>query len=210
MDKIKLVIADDHQLIRQGIRQIIELEIDMEVIDEACNGEQAVEVILKYKPDIAIVDINMPILNGIQVIEKLKELNCQTKIIILTIHNDRDYLMKTVQLGAWGYVLKDAESNILIEAIRKVYNGETYIPSNLATQFIREFINVSSNNENQLTEREIEVLKLISNGMSNKEIAAALFISEKTVKNHISNIFRKLDINDRTQAAIFAIKHGLN
>jgi DNA-binding NarL/FixJ family response regulator len=210
MEKIKVVIADDHPLIRQGIKQIIELESDINVIGQAANGEEAVKMILELNPDVCLVDINMPILNGIQAIQKLKELNCKCKPIVLTIHNDRDYLIKAIQLGAYGYVLKDAEAQVLIDAIRKVYKGESYIPSSLAAELIKGYGNSAKDeNEEQLTERETEVLKLIADGKSNKEIGGELFISEKTVKNHISNIFRKLNINDRTQAAIYAIKNGL-
>lgn len=210
MGKINIVIADDHSLVRQGIKQVIEFESDIEVVGEASNGEEAVKIISQFIPDIVLLDINMPILNGIQVIQRLKELNINSKIIMLTIHNDKDYLMKAVQLGAMGYVLKDADTSVLLEAIKNVYNNQKYIPSDLAAELIKGYgSNSNKGQENYLTEREIEVIRTIADGMSNKEIASALFISEKTVKNHISNIFKKLDINDRTQAAIFAIKHGI-
>lgn len=208
--QINIVVADDHPVVRQGIIQIIELESDIKVIGQASNGEEAVNVARELKPDIILMDINMPILNGIQAMQKLKDEGLNYKVIVLTIHTEKEYLMKTVQLGASGYVLKDSEAKVLIDAIRKVYNGGTYIPSDLATELIKGYNTQShKNNDDELTDREIEVIKAIAEGMSNKEIASVLYISEKTVKNHISNIFRKLEINDRTQAAIYAIKHGI-
>lgn len=210
MSTINVLIADDHPIVRQGISQILELEDDIEVVGKATNGEEAVKMVCNLKPDVVLMDINMPILNGIQAMQRLKEEGCESKVIVLTIHTEKEYLIKTVQLGALGYVLKDAESSILIEAIRKVHNGGTYIPSDLAAELIKGYgAALKKSEDNELTERELEVLKAIADGMSNKEIASALYISEKTVKNHISNIFRKLNISDRTQAAIYAIKHGL-
>lgn len=207
---IEIVIADDHPVVRQGITQILELESDIKVIGQASNGEEAVNVVHELKPNIVLMDINMPILNGIQAMQKLKDDGIDCKVIVLTIHSEKEYLMKTVQLGASGYVLKDSEANVLIDAIRKVYNGGTYIPSDLAAELIKGYNTQPPKNEqDELTDREIEVIKTIAEGMSNKEIASALYISEKTVKNHISNIFRKLEISDRTQAAIYAIKHGI-
>lgn len=208
--QINVVVADDHPVVRQGITQILELENDIKVIGQASNGKEAVNVVRELKPDIVLMDINMPILNGIQAMQKLKDDGVDSKIIVLTIHTETEYLVKTVQLGASGYVLKDAEANVLIDAIRRVYNGGTYIPSDLAAELIKGYnTKPQIKDEEELTDREIEVIKAIAEGMSNKEIAAALFISEKTVKNHISNIFRKLDISDRTQAAIYAIKHRI-
>lgn len=208
METINIVIVDDHSIVRQGIKQIIELEENMRVVGEAINGEEAVELICELKPHIALMDINMPKLNGIGAIKKLKEAGCPSKIIVLTIHADKEYLTEAIQLGACGYILKEAEASVLIDTINKVFRGETYIPSNLATELIREYGRTPSN-DNKLTEREIEVLKYIAEGATNKEISAKLYISEKTVKNHISSIFRKLNIYDRTQAAIFAIRHGI-
>ena len=209
MDIINIVIADDHLLVRQGIKQIIELQQNIKVIGEASNGEEAINIIKQLNPQVALIDINMPVKNGIEVLKSLKESKLLIKTIMLTIHTEKEYLVEAVKLGADGYVLKDADSDILIDAINKVYNGESVIPSHLVTELIKNYRNPLSKNENELTEREIEVLRAISDGLSNKEIASRLFISEKTVKNHISNIFRKLDISDRTQAAIYAIKHEI-
>jgi len=210
---IRILIADDHSLVRQGLKQIVELEEDLKVIAQASNGAESVDLALKYKPDVILMDINMPVMNGIQAITCLKEKKCPSKIIILTIHTDREYLIKIVQLGAQGYVLKDADSDVLINAIHTVYKGETFIQPNMAIELIKEFSNgkvpSQAKEKELLTQRELEVLELIAEGMLNKEIASALYISEKTVKNHVSNIFRKLNVSDRTQAAIYAFKHNI-
>ena len=214
MDKITIIIVDDHSLMRQGLKQIIELEDDMQVIGQAINGEEAIEMTKRLRPDVVLMDINMPIKNGLQAIQELKENNISSKVIVLTIHEDREYLFKTLQMGAEGYVLKDAESGILISAIRSVFSGQNYIQPNMTRELVKEFTRITKHDkvkpqENTLTEREIEVLELIAEGMLNKQIAKALYISEKTVKNHVSNIFKKLNVSDRTQAAIFALKHNI-
>jgi DNA-binding NarL/FixJ family response regulator len=214
MNKISVVVADDHSLMRQGLKQIIELEDDMFVIGQAINGEEAIEIVKKLKPDIVLMDINMPIVNGLQAIQALKDANVPSKIIVLTIHEDREYLFKTLQMGAEGYVLKDAEAGILISAIRSVYNGQNYIQPNMTRELVKEFTRITKHekakiSENLLTAREIEVIELIAEGRLNKQIAKELFISEKTVKNHVSNIFKKLNVSDRTQAAIYALKYNI-
>ncbi len=161
------------------------------------------------------MDINMPKKNGLQALELIKQNDPDAKIIMLTIHSDREYLFEALQLGASGYVLKDADGYVLIEAIRKVYEGEMYIQPTMAKELVMEFKRYahngknSSKKENILSEREIEVLRLVAKGLLNKEIAQTLYISEKTVKNHISNIFKKLKVSDRTQAAVYALKHNL-
>ncbi len=214
MNKIRVMIADDHAMVRQGLKTILELEEDICVVSQASNGEEAVAMAKKVGPDIILMDINMPVINGLQAIKMLKQEPVNYKIIVLTLHQDREYLFKTLQLGCEGYVLKDAESSVLIEAIRNVYRDQTYIQPNMTGELVKEFNRVTLYEQdksivNNLTNREVEVLKLIAEGMINKEIAKTLFISEKTVKNHISNIFKKLDVNDRTQAAIYAFKHNI-
>jgi len=215
MDKIKVLLADDHSMVRQGLKQIIEMEDDIVVIAQASDGNEAVKLAKEKKPDVILMDINMPQTNGLQAIKELKESGEHYKIIVLTIHQEREYLFKTLQMGAEGYVLKDAEASVLIDAIRSVYNGQTYIQPNMTKELVQEFnrmtLQESSKkySECDLTAREIEVLKLIAEGMLNKEIARALYISEKTVKNHVSNIFKKLNVSDRTQAAIYAFKHNI-
>lgn len=212
--KIRVLIADDHPLFRQGIKQILELEKDIIVVAQAANGNDAVQLAREHKPDVILMDINMPGSNGLQAIKEIKDENISSKIIVLTIHEDREYLIKTIQMGAEGYVLKDAEPQVLIDAIRNVHIGQSYIQPNMTKELVMEFNrltlhNKDRNGENRLTAREREVLKLIAEGMINKEIATKLYISEKTVKNHVSSIFRKLNVSDRTQAAIYAIKHNI-
>lgn len=211
--KIRVLIADDHALMRQGLKQILELEEDIEVVGLAVNGEDTLKKSQQLKPDIILLDINMPQMNGIQALRRLKDMGTDARIIMLTIHEDKEYLFETINIGASGYVLKDAESSSLTKAIRDVYAGDSYIHPSLASSLVREF-NKRGNHDDEfkrerLTRREYEVLILIAEGRNNKEIAESLFISEKTVKNHVSNIFKKIDVNDRTQAAIYAYKHNI-
>lgn len=214
MKTINVVVADDHSMVRQGIKQILELEPDIVVSAQASNGKEAVDVSETYKPDVVLMDINMPILNGLQAVKEMRDRGLESKVIMLTIHEDREYLFKSLQSGAQGYVLKDAEPSVLIDAIRNVASGETYIQSNMTTELVKEFNRVTKRErerefETNLTAREVEVLNLIADGLLNKEIAKKLYISEKTVKNHVSSIFRKLNVCDRTQAAIYAFKNNL-
>ncbi len=215
MERIRIMLAEDHSMIRQGLRQLIELENDIKVVSEASNGEEAVSYFFMEQPDVVLMDINMPKLNGLQALEAIKQKSPDAKIIMLTIHQDREYLFKALQLGANGYVLKDADGTVLIEAIRKVNLGDAYIQPTMARELIVEFKRYTSGEtgasrkNNLLSDRELEVLALIAKGLLNKEIAKKLFISEKTVKNHISNIFKKLNVSDRTQAAVYALKNNL-
>ena len=210
MEPVNIIIIDDHSLVREGIKQLLELDGDIKVKGEAGNGEEGIELIQTTNPDVVLLDINMPIMNGLQMLQKLRENKIEVKILILTIHNEIEYLAKAVEIGINGYVLKDSDSEILKKAIFTIHEGETYIQPNLAP-LLNEKINFQEENAaiNDLTKREVEVLKLLAEGLFNKEIAYKLSISEKTVKNHVSNIFRKIEVFDRTQAAVFAIKNNL-
>lgn len=211
-EQIKVLIAEDHSMIRSGLKQLLELEQDIKVIAECSDGKMAVEKYREVKPDVILMDINMPVQNGLEALEGIRDFDPDVKAVMLTIHQDRDYLLKALEIGALGYILKDADARALIEAVRSVYEGQTYIQPVMARELVNEYKRIRSGADdprNQLTEREKEVLKLLSKGMLNKEIADALFISEKTVKNHISSIFRKLNVQDRTQAAVYAIKNRL-
>lgn len=212
---ITVMIADDHVLMRQGIKQILELEDDIDVIAQAGDGEETIEKAVAYNPDVILLDINMPRLNGIEVLRRFKDLGVASKIIMLTIHDDKEYLCETMKIGANGYVLKDSDADSLIKAIRDVYIGKTYIQPSIASMLVTE-INSKDKSANKdllkidsLSKREYEVLTLVAEGLNNKEIADRLFISEKTVKNHVSNIFKKIDVNDRIQAAIFAFRTNI-
>lgn len=211
------MIADDHSMVREGLTQLIELEDDIEVVAQAGDGQEALEQIENTVPDVVLLDINMPKMNGLDVLKKLKEENHPSRIIILTIHNEVEYLLKAVEIGVNGYVLKDSEADVLVKAIRSVYMGDSYIQPNMATQLYKKMNNQHENEEklqiskqiSRLTKREMQVLKLVTIGLLNKEIAHRLEISEKTVKNHVSNIFKKIEVSDRTQAAVFAIKNRI-
>lgn len=202
---INILIADDHVLLRQGLKQIIELEEDMKVIYQASDGEEAYNAAKKISPDIILMDINMPNINGIKAAKMLKNDNPKNKIMFLTIYNDKEYLMEALKIGVEGYILKDADSDELIKAIRTISNGGVYIHPSL----VSEIENLDTDEcKKELTDREMQILSLIAEGYSNKEIADKLFLSEKTVKNHVYNIFRKLDVKDRTQAAIYLLKNN--
>lgn len=208
---IKLLIADDHSMVREGLIQLLELETDLEVVGQASNGKEALDMIELKDPDVLLLDINMPVMNGIELLTKLKQKKKDIKVLILTIHDEVEYLLKAVEIGCDGYILKDSNSTLLKRAIYAVHNGESYIQPNLIPALNAGLIHKSSANSklNDLTKREIEVLKLLAEGLFNKEIAYKLDISERTVKNHVSNIFKKIDVSDRTQAAVFAIKNEL-
>ena len=209
---INVMIADDHSMVREGIKQLLELDGDIVVVAEANTGKQCMELLDEKRTDVLLLDINMPDMNGLKVLQKLREQKKNVRVLILTIHNEIEYLVKAVEIGVDGYVLKDSNSSVLKKAIYNVYNGETFIQPELAPllKIKLDERSTNSNNVNDLlTKREIEVLELLAEGLFNKEIAFNLAISEKTVKNHVSNIFRKINVSDRTQAAVYAIKNNL-
>jgi Response regulator containing a CheY-like receiver domain and an HTH DNA-binding domain len=206
------MIADDHSMVREGLKQLLELDGDIIVNAEASNGQMCIDLLDETQTDVLLLDINMPILNGLQVLQYLKDNKKKVKVLILTIHNEVEYLMRAVEIGVDGYVLKDSDSSVLKKAIFSIYKGEVFIQPELAPLLkikMEEKINKADSEEEYLTKREIEVLKLIAEGLFNKEIAYMLNISEKTVKNHVSNIFKKIDVSDRTQAAVYAIKNNI-
>lgn len=208
---ITVMITDDHSMIREGLKNLLELDGDIKVIAEAENGVECLEQLNQYSPDILLLDINMPKMNGLEVLQNIKERHLKVKVLVLTVHNEVEYLMKAIDIGVEGYILKDSESDELKKAINAVYSGETYIQPNLIPRLNAKMIekNKYVDKIECLTNRELEVLKLLSVGMFNKEIAEDLSISERTVKNHVSNIFKKLEVTDRTQAAVFAIRNNL-
>lgn len=211
MEKIKVMIADDHNMIREGIKQLLEFDGSIKVVAEASNGVECLEKLEFYKPDVLLLDINMPEKNGIDVLKQMKANNSDIKVLILTVHNEMEYLITAVDIGVDGYILKDSKSSELKNAIRMVINGENYIQPSMIPALNSHLININTDKEKifSLTNRELEVLIQVANGMFNKEIATNLNISERTVKNHISNIFKKIDVSDRTQAAVFAIKNNI-
>lgn len=211
MEKISVMIADDHSMIREGLKQLLEFDGSIEVVGEASNGVECLEKLKECNPEVLLLDINMPEKNGIEVLKQMKEEKNGIKVLILTVHNEMDYLMKAVDIGVDGYILKDSESSELKRAIKAVRDGENYIQPSLIPALNSQLLSRDTDKDkiSFLTNRELEVLVQVANGMFNKEIATNLNISERTVKNHISNIFKKIDVSDRTQAAVFAIKNNI-
>ena len=208
---IKFMLADDHVLIREGIRQLLEFDGTIEVIEEVNDGDECLEKLSNVMPDLLLLDINMPNKNGVEVLAEIRKKNLPIKVLMLTVHNEIDYLIKAVDIGVDGYIVKDSGSVELKKAINSIMNGENYIQPNLIPALNKRLVARDSDQDkiDLLTNREIEVLIQVANGMFNKEIANSLGISERTVKNHVSNIFKKIDVNDRTQAAVFAIKNDI-
>jgi len=217
---IKIVIADDHALLRQGIRNVLELEDDLQVIGEAGDGEEAVKKAAQLVPDILLLDINMPKINGLEVIKQVIAQQPKVRIIVLTMHDDKNYVIEVIKAGAVGYLLKDIEPGMLVKAIRTVYEGESFIYPCLAKKLFSEINRqhvrkleeakvIERTKDERLSYRETEVLEMVCKGMSNQDVAKHLFLSEKTVKNHLTNIFRKIGVTDRTQAVLYAIKNKI-
>lgn len=227
--KIRIITADDHQLTREGLKRIIEMEDDMEVVAECGDGIQVLELCNIHHPDVVLMDINMPVENGVTATERMRELFPNVKVLILSIHDDETYVFETLRKGASGYLLKDLEAEVLIQAIRAVVDGYAYIHPKVTGKLINQLRRMTYLEENgtlsaeparkdtevkfvaektPLTRREAEVLRLMAEGKSNKAIGEQLFISEKTVKNHVSSILQKMEVDDRTQAVITSIKRG--
>ena len=205
------MIADDHSLIREGIKQLLEFDGCIEVVAEAAHGVECLEKLECCMPDVLLLDINMPEKNGLEVLDEIKKKDYDFKVLILTVHNELEYLIKAVDMGVDGYILKDSESTELKKAIQAVQSGENYIQASLIPALNNRLANrdIDKDKIDSLTSRELEVLIQVARGMFNKEIAMNLNISERTVKNHVSNIFKKIDVSDRTQAAVFAIKNNI-
>lgn len=217
MDRIRVLIADDHALLRQGLRQILEMEKDMDIVGEASTGNEVLKLHKQLSPDVILLDISMPGISGVEVAKEIKKEKGETGIVMLTIHDSEEYLFEAIKAGVNGYVLKDVDPEILIEVIRSCKAGSTYLHPQVTGKVIDKLNRLSDMAQGHaqgnpalevLTERELDVLRLMAEGAGNKEIANKLYISEKTVKNHATNIFRKLDVADRTQAVIEALKRG--
>lgn len=208
---IRVLIADDHHVVRRGLLFFLKTQKDIEVIGEAKNGMEAVELVKSLQPDIVLMDFVMPEMDGIQATKKIKAKWPQVHILMLTSFSDKDHVLPAIEAGAAGYQLKDIEPDELVNSIRQIIRGENIIHPAATTQLeetLREEENLP-HVKNALTPRERDVLAELTKGKSNREIASSLFVTEKTVKTHISNIFTKLDVQDRTQAALYAVKHGL-
>lgn len=208
---IKVMLTDDHGLVREGVKSLLESSENIEVIGEAKDGIECLEKLKNIKPDLLLLDISMPNMNGIETLQKIKEIDNSLKVLIVTVHNEIDYLIKAVDIGVNGYILKDSNSSDLKNAIDTIMNGKSYFQPSLISDMNSKISdrNVDVERSKSLTKRELEILIQVAKGMLNKEIAINLDISERTVKNHISNIFKKINVSDRTQAAIFAIKNNI-
>lgn len=208
---IRVMLVDDHTLIREGIKQLLEFDGFTEVIDQASDGAECLEKLQYVQPDILLLDINMPNVNGIEVLEEIKKKDIPVKVLMLTVHSEAEYIIQAVDNGANGYILKNSGSEELKKAIQSVMEGDSYIQPSLIPSLNSRLVNRDIDKEKiaALTKRELEILTQIAGGMFNKEIAMNLNISERTVKNHISNIFKKIDVSDRTQAAVFAIRNNI-
>jgi DNA-binding NarL/FixJ family response regulator len=208
---IKVLLVDDQSLIRQGLKALLELEPDLEVVGDAENGEIAIHLIEELSPDVVLIDIRMPVMDGVAATREIQKRFPEIKVLVLTTFDDDEYVKAALQNGAMGYLLKDTPSEELAVAIRAVYKGYTQLGPGIVKKLLTQFSSVTPTQSSppppslaELTPREKEVLRLIATGANNREIAQELYISEGTVKNHVTNILNRLDLRDRTQAAIFA------
>jgi DNA-binding NarL/FixJ family response regulator len=208
-DTIQILLVEDQTLMRQGLKTILDLEPGLRVIGEASDGEYGVKLALELRPDVVLMDVQMPRLNGVEATAQLCRQWPKAKVIILTTFDRDDYVYQGVRAGALGYLLKDAPAHQLIETIRRVHAGEVFIQPEIASRALREMMRPTTSTIESLSEREREVLVLLAQGASNKDMAEKLFITEGTVKNHVSNILAKLQAENRTQAADIARKQGL-
>ncbi|MCM3692289.1 response regulator [Neobacillus niacini] len=210
---IRILIADDHHVVRRGLAFFLKTQRDIEIIGEAGNGKEAVELARTLKPDLILMDLVMPEMDGIEATKIIKTELPEIKIMMLTSFSDQDHVIPALEAGASGYQLKDIEPDELINCIKKIMSGENQLHPKATSHLLANLSNKDKKDDNrlisELTKRELDVLKEIAKGKSNKEIASSLFITEKTVKTHVSNLLAKLELADRTQAALFAVKNQL-
>lgn len=219
---INIVLIDDHKLFREGIKKILDFETDFRIVAEGDDGSEALELVREHRPDIVLMDINMPEMNGVEATTKLIDQFPDVHVIILSIHDDESYVSHALKTGARGYLLKEMDSDSLIEAIKVVHDGGSYLHPKVTHNLVQEFRRLAREKDSTspeqrieykkplhiLTKRECQVLQLMAEGNSNRAISEKLYISEKTVKNHVSNILQKMKVKDRTQAVVKAIRNG--
>ncbi len=212
----RILLVDDQGLFREGLRTLLSVQLDLDVVGEAKNGEEAIQAVASLKPQIVLMDVHMPVLDGVTATRRLHETHPDCRVIMLTTFDDDEYVFEGLRAGAVGYMLKDAPSEKLFEAIRAAARGESFLEPSIAAKVIAEFARVTQNSAARpqplaepLSERELEILRLVASGASNKEIATALVIADGTVKNHVTNILGKLGVSDRTQAALKAKELGI-
>jgi two-component system, NarL family, response regulator DegU len=223
-NKLRIVLIDDHQLFREGVKRILSMEDNLEVVAEGNDGGEVIDLVRQNQPDVVLMDVNMPEVNGIDATRSLVETFPNVKVLILSIHDDEAYVTQVLKSGASGYLLKEMDTEALIEAVKVVGQGGAYVHPKVTYNLIKEYRRLATDGGGEtevgfreveyrrplhlLTRRECEVLQLMTDGKSNRAIGEALYISEKTVKNHVSNILQKMGMNDRTQAVVEAIKNG--
>lgn len=214
---VRVMIVDDHAIVRTGLRALLQTEADIGVVGEAGTLKEAVKRAIELKPDVVLMDINLPDGSGIEATRLIKEGSPETQVMMLTVYDDQDTVLKAVQAGAVGYVLKDIPPEYMVRAIRSVHTDKTMLHPTIARKLVerlavteKEVMLFNFRKGPGLTEREIDVLKGVSEGLSDKEIALRLFLSEPTVKSHLRSIFQKLHIRNRAMAAAYAVKHGLS
>lgn len=208
-DVIKVVIADDHQVVLDGFMARLQMEPEIEVIGTASNGLEAVERVKQLKPDVVLMDVSMPIMNGIEATKMIREENPQAKILMLTMHDNREYIMKVMQVGAVGYMLKEISADKMVQAIKTVNQGSTYFCESVTQTLFSQEVVPASQKPNPLSRREEAVLKLVAQGHSSKKVAAMLNISYRTVETHRQNIKHKLDLHSTAELAKYAVERGL-
>jgi NarL family two-component system response regulator LiaR len=208
-ERIRVLLVDDHAVVRQGLRAFLQLQPDIEVVAEAASGPAALEAAASHEPDVVVMDLIMPGGDGVSAIARLKQANPGIRVLVLSSFADDDQVFSSMQAGAEGYLLKDVEPDDLAAAIRQVYRGQPALHPDVATLLMRRVVEPRPTVLEQLTPRELDVLRLVVEGFANKEIARRLAITEKTVKTHVSSILQKLNVTDRTGAAVLAIRRGL-
>jgi DNA-binding NarL/FixJ family response regulator len=216
-ERLRVLIADDHQLFRRGLRMVLEDEHDIEVVAEAGDGRETVELAREHAPDVVVLDVRMPVLSGIEAAREIRAEQPGTRILVLTISDDEDDLYEAIKAGANGYLLKEISIDEIGDAVRQIHAGQSLISPAMATKLLDEFAALVRKDEEpkekvpapRLTPREMEVLQHIAKGMNNRDIAEALFISENTVKNHVRNILEKLHLRSRMEAVIYAVRENL-
>jgi len=218
LQEISLVLADDHAVVRSGTRELLEQQPDLKIVGEASNGEEAVRMANELQPDVMVMDVRMPKMSGVEATRRIKSENPDVKVLVLTAHDDDEYVFALLQAGANGYLLKTAEIDELVRAIRTVAAGQSALAPEVTGKVVAQFASgknmpdaITNNTHDQydgLTERELGILELVGQGLSNKQIGKQLFISDRTVQAHLSNIFSKLGVNSRTEAVMYAVRKG--
>jgi DNA-binding NarL/FixJ family response regulator len=216
-ERIRLLLADDHAVVRSGTRELLERQPDLHIVGEAVDGEEAVRLTEELQPDVVVMDVRMPKMSGVEATKRIKAENPDVRVLVLTAHDDDEYVFALLQAGANGYLLKTSEIDELVKAIRTVYAGQSALAPTVAGKVVAQFtggkslpdvLNQTQDQYSGLTERELDILRLVGQGLSNKQIGKELFISDRTVQAHLSNIFSKLSVSTRTEAVMYAVRRG--